>query len=273
MSAYSQLKKDTLGKYLTVTGADARQCTATFHYYTNLLKTPIVWGNAVDLYTNASTAYWTKIPNTPSAVPKQGDVIIWGAMPGNPYGHVGIFDNGNVNSFTSLDQNWPTGSVVHLQKHANYAYVKGWLRYKAPAAKPTAPAKATKAQADALYVELLGRHIDEPAIKLRTSQTVDEIRTALLASAERQAYLARKAKEEAAKVAAQKAAAIAEAKAKAAAEQAKIDAAKKADAEAAAKAAEALKDMPNVVAENNRLLNKLVELVTQILNKIMEIFK
>ena len=90
-----------------------------------------------------------------------------------------------------------------------------------------------------------------------------------LASAERKKYVANKAKAAADALAKAKADAAAKAKA----EQAKLDAAKKADAEAAAKAAEQLKDMPNLVAENNNLLKQLVELVQQILSKLTGIFR
>ena len=69
---------------------------------------------------------YTKILNTPEAIPEKGDIIIWGVEAG-PYGHIAIFDNGDQNSFTSFDQNWPVGSICHLQKH-NYKGVIGWLR-------------------------------------------------------------------------------------------------------------------------------------------------
>lgn len=76
--------------------------------------------------------YFTKIVNSPSNVPKQGDLIFWKAwVPGvtGIAGHVAIFDNGNVNNFVSLDQNWPTGTACHLQSHS-YRGVIGWLHKK-----------------------------------------------------------------------------------------------------------------------------------------------
>jgi hypothetical protein len=35
-----------------------------------------------------------------------------------------------MSSFTSFDQNWPTGSCCHFQYHENYDGVIGWLRPK-----------------------------------------------------------------------------------------------------------------------------------------------
>jgi hypothetical protein len=63
------------------------------------------------------------IPNTPSAVPVPGDIIVWNGWNGNPYGHVDVFVSGDINSFTGFDQNWPIGSMCHLQPH-NYNYGK-----------------------------------------------------------------------------------------------------------------------------------------------------
>ena len=45
------------------------------------------------------------------------------------YGHIGIFDNGTLSKFESFDQNFPKGSLCHLQKHS-YKNVLGWLRFK-----------------------------------------------------------------------------------------------------------------------------------------------
>jgi hypothetical protein len=55
-------------------------------------------------------------------------LIIWGYGIG-PYGHIAIFVNGDVNSFTSFDQNYPIGSPCKLVNH-NYNNVIGWLRAK-----------------------------------------------------------------------------------------------------------------------------------------------
>jgi len=72
---------------------------------------------------------FNRIENTPTGVPQQGDIIIWKKNKDLPHGHVAIFDKGDVNGFTSFDQNYPLNSACHLQRH-NYLTppVQGWLR-------------------------------------------------------------------------------------------------------------------------------------------------
>lgn len=67
-----------------------------------------------------------KINNTPTNVPQKGDIMFWDY---NPSGHVAIFLEGDASTFTSFDQNFPTGSKCHRQVH-NYSSVLGWLRFK-----------------------------------------------------------------------------------------------------------------------------------------------
>lgn len=69
------------------------------------------------------------VPNTPTNVPTPGDIVVWQGQ-GLPFGHVGIFVSGDVNSFTSFDQNWPVNTLPHMQNHT-YWNVEGWLHPKA----------------------------------------------------------------------------------------------------------------------------------------------
>lgn len=60
---------------------------------------------------------------------EQGDIIVWGEVIGKD-GHIDIFDSPiNSTSWWGLDQNWPVGSVTHLQQH-NYNGILGGLRPK-----------------------------------------------------------------------------------------------------------------------------------------------
>ena len=81
--------------------------------------------------TASTLAYFDIVKNTPEAVPIKGDLMVWGTGVGKA-GHISIFVNGDVNGFTSFDQNWPVGSTCHLQAH-NYTLgpVLGWLHPKA----------------------------------------------------------------------------------------------------------------------------------------------
>jgi hypothetical protein len=125
------------GKYIDVDNypvGNKFQCMDLLHQYVvevlgltdpRILAAPA----ARDLYNNFDNIfgkeYFERIPNTPDGVPQEGDIIIWGY---NPYGHVAIFVEGNVNSFRSFDQNLPLGSPCHIQNH-NYNNVLGWLRF------------------------------------------------------------------------------------------------------------------------------------------------
>jgi DNA-binding transcriptional MerR regulator len=116
------------GKWVEEAGTSAlNQCVDLANrYIREVLGLPIIeWTNAVDFPSKAGTAY-EYILNSPTNIPKEGDLIIWG---GNQYGHIAIFIEGNVDSFRSFDQNYPTGSNCHIQNHT-YANVKGWLRKK-----------------------------------------------------------------------------------------------------------------------------------------------
>lgn len=70
-----------------------------------------------------------KIANTPGNEPEQGDVMFWNTKVGES-GHVAIYDSDwGKYQFNSFDQNWPVGSLSHMQNH-DYNGVAGWLRYK-----------------------------------------------------------------------------------------------------------------------------------------------
>jgi hypothetical protein len=75
------------------------------------------------------------IENTPDALPKKGDIMIWKKTKQLPHGHVSIFIEGDLNTFTSLDQNFPLGSINHVQRHVyvnkkDGYIVQGWIRKK-----------------------------------------------------------------------------------------------------------------------------------------------
>lgn len=83
---------------------------------------------AKDVWNTYPQDKYTRISNTPTGVPVKGDIIIWGTGVG-PYGHIAVFSSGDVNQFTSFDQNWPVNSLCHYQQH-NYNGVLGWLHPK-----------------------------------------------------------------------------------------------------------------------------------------------
>ena len=58
-------------------------------------------------------ANFTKVKNTPSFVPKKGDVAIWSGTLNGGWGHIAICTGeGNTSYFYSYDQNW-SGKSLH----------------------------------------------------------------------------------------------------------------------------------------------------------------
>src|ERR1044071_4494855 len=54
---------------------------------------------AADVWTNFREDFFDRIMNTPEAMPQKCDVIIWSRADGMPFGHIAVFDHGDLNSF------------------------------------------------------------------------------------------------------------------------------------------------------------------------------
>mgnify|MGYP001567978214 CR=1 FL=1 len=123
------------GKYIDFDGYYGPQCMDLMHQYLlEVLGIPerdaLASASARLTYVNFSTMakheLFEQIGNTPTNIAQEGDLMFWGNL---LYGHVAIFIEGDVNRFTSFDQNYPSGSPCHVQSHT-YANVLGWLRFK-----------------------------------------------------------------------------------------------------------------------------------------------
>ena len=116
------------GKFVEVTGSPGaeNQCVDLANaYLRDVLNHSIVrWTNAKDFPSKLPDFEW--IENTPNGLPERGDLLVWQH---NEYGHIAIFLSGNLDSFVSFDQNYPTGSPAHRENH-NYIIPRlaGWLR-------------------------------------------------------------------------------------------------------------------------------------------------
>ena len=91
---------------------------------------PVTYAKELYKKFNPTTPF-IRITNTPTGIPRKGDIIVWDFYPfvTGWAGHVGIFVEGNVNTFISFDQNYPTGRPCQMVKHS-YRGVLGWLRKK-----------------------------------------------------------------------------------------------------------------------------------------------
>jgi hypothetical protein len=81
-------------------------------FFENYANGKVLWDN------------FTLIKNTPQAVPRYGDVIIWNRKKGQGYGYVSVFIHGDAIGFTSFDQNWPTISKC-TETERDYVNVVG----------------------------------------------------------------------------------------------------------------------------------------------------
>jgi hypothetical protein len=121
-----------VGKYVDYDGVYGAQCVDLIKkYFVEVIGIPAIRNNAKDYWTNYPTAHFTRITNTPSFLPKRGDIMIWGTAVGQ-YGHIAIIDTANLNTFVSLDQNWPfsNGTTPAKRITHNYNGVLGVLRPK-----------------------------------------------------------------------------------------------------------------------------------------------
>jgi len=142
------------GKGIDFDGAYGNQCMDLYHQYVKEVLPgyphPSAKGAGYLIGALPSTHYdW--ISNTITAVPQKGDILLWGLKAGGGYGHVAIYISGNVWSFTSFDQNWPTGSYCHYQGHNYFGDLKGWYR---PKSQPL-----TEEQKNQKVREILGKPI------------------------------------------------------------------------------------------------------------------
>lgn len=147
------------GSYLDFDGAYGAQCVDLVQFWSQKLGGPRLSGNAVDLQGQTHDGFFRWVDNTPDGVPRAGDIMVWGEYAPygiSQYGHTGVFVSGDVNQFTSFDQNWPTGAACHEVHHANYGGVLGWLQPvvldPAPVAPQPEPAPAPVVEPDPVIV-------------------------------------------------------------------------------------------------------------------------
>ncbi len=135
---YSEFIKKHSGKAMDYDGVAGVQCVDLIKYYLKEVFsiTPGAWGDARCYYENfyahkQLVDKFTRIPNTPSFIPKNGDIVVWGANISTKHncGHIAIATGeGTTSYFYSYDQNWGKKECT-LIKH-NYTAFLGVLRPK-----------------------------------------------------------------------------------------------------------------------------------------------
>jgi hypothetical protein len=92
-------------------------------------------GYAKNIFNNfVENKYFKKILNTPTGVPKKGDIVFWKTSLWFPFlyriaGHVAIVSSADIMNLLTFDQNYPKDSVCHFQKHS-YKDCQGWFSPK-----------------------------------------------------------------------------------------------------------------------------------------------
>lgn len=126
----------TVGKYIDYDGQYGVQCFDLANYYAVELlgASSFIGWHAYEIYTNFYNQpghdKYDRIENTPSFIPKKGDIIVWSSDLGT-HGHVAVCQGeGDTTYFKSYDQNWtgnndPCTLITH-----NYNAVLGVLRPK-----------------------------------------------------------------------------------------------------------------------------------------------
>lgn len=125
------------GRYLDFDNFAGAQCVDLMRFYCKEVLNvpqpkPVGRLGAKALWDTYNPKYFDRFVNTPNAIAKKGDILIWNRfVPGitGYAGHVAMFDTGDLYKVIDFGQNWPTGTPCHLQKHS-YRGIIGWLRAK-----------------------------------------------------------------------------------------------------------------------------------------------
>lgn len=134
---FEQWVSKTLGKGIDWDGVYGVQCVDLVnHYIYNVLGIrPVMIGNAIEFYNKRNSSAFLKnnftwISNTPSFVPKKGDIGVFKTKSG--FGHVCVANGeGTTSYFYSYDQNYPLSKHEPMTKiRHTYPNFLGVLRPK-----------------------------------------------------------------------------------------------------------------------------------------------
>lgn len=136
---YDAFIKGHLGKAVDYDHVAGAQCVDLAKCYLKELYglESGAWGDAhcwYENYNNIPTLKnnFTRIANTPSFVPKKGDIVVWsGHLSPSGHGHIAIADGkGDTTYFYSYDQNWTGQHDPCTRIKHNYTAFYGVLRPK-----------------------------------------------------------------------------------------------------------------------------------------------
>ena len=111
MDRINQWIANAPGRRIDVDGAYGLQCKDVIDDYClwlfNDWQNTIRPANAKEAFANSNEEYFEKILNNmsdPNLLPQRGDIIIWGAMVGNLYGHIAVVLGADLNGVDVIEQ-------------------------------------------------------------------------------------------------------------------------------------------------------------------------
>jgi len=109
------------------------ECTGLVQLWIANLKLKHVWGNAKDIFANASSNEYEKIENSPNIYPDEGDIICWNSSMGGGYGHIAIVvsSDSKKDTVTVFEQNNWSGDndpSCEITTYSNWRGIIGWLK-------------------------------------------------------------------------------------------------------------------------------------------------
>jgi hypothetical protein len=130
--------KEFIKKYLGKKGVgntngNKGECVGLASVWMDNIGIEHVWGDAKDIYTNASLFDFKKIKNSSDVYPISGDIICWDSSMGYGSGHIAIVVSSSkfADTFTVFEQNNWTGDndpSCELTTYTKWTGVIGWLR-------------------------------------------------------------------------------------------------------------------------------------------------
>lgn len=104
---YEQFKQEWLGRRIDYDHVYAYQCVdLILEYCKEVCNLPTgIWGNAIDYATHPTPTFAAHFSKVTNGQYQPGDIVVLNGLPGNPYGHIGIFDHQDANGVWLLEQN------------------------------------------------------------------------------------------------------------------------------------------------------------------------
>ena len=122
-----------VGQYRDFDGQWQAQCVDLFNYYYQFLTTRNPYSDgygvpgAKDLW-NVGTSRFVKIPDSPSLLPQQGDILIYGSTWGGGYGHVEMVVAVDNNGCSIVGNNLTGNPRLTVQKtYRTWSQMRGLI--------------------------------------------------------------------------------------------------------------------------------------------------